>query len=84
MFRKSDWYSVFQGHRKFDLFGERNEKIHRVQRRLVSRIYAMDSLKELESYVDDAIKVFLTRMRERQGQVVNMGLWVQLYAFGMP
>jgi hypothetical protein len=84
MFRKSDWYSVFQGHRKFDLFGERNEKIHGVQRRLVSRIYAMDSLKELESYVDDAIKVFLTRMRERQGQVVNMGLWVQLYAFGMP
>jgi len=74
---------VWQGHRTFDLFGERNEKIHGVQRRLVSRIYSMDSLKELEPYVDDAIDVFLTRMRERQGQVVDMGLWVQLYAFGV-
>ncbi|KAK3678025.1 hypothetical protein LTR78_002120 [Recurvomyces mirabilis] len=25
-FRKSEWYSVWQGHRKFDLFGERNEQ----------------------------------------------------------
>ena len=81
-FRKSDWYSVWQGHRKFDLFGERDEKIHGEQRRLVSRAYAMDSLKDLEEYVDHAVTVFLDNMSERQGQVIDMGNWVQLFAFG--
>lgn len=79
---KSDWYSVWQGHRKFDLFAERNEGIHGSQRRLVSRIYSMDSLKDLEIYVDDAVSHFMAKMREMQGQNVNMGLWVQLFAFG--
>jgi hypothetical protein len=29
--------------------------------------------------VDDLVEVFLTRMKERQGQVVNTGLWVQFF-----
>ena len=81
-FRKSNWYSVWQGHRKFDLFAERNEGIHGSQRRLVSRIYSMESLKDLETYVDDAVSHFMTKMRDMQGQSINMGLWVQLFAFG--
>ena len=81
-FRKSDWYSVWQGHRKFDLFAERNDSIHGTQRRLVSRIYSMESLKELETYVDDAVSHFITKMDERQGQSIDMGLFVQLFAFG--
>lgn len=82
-FRKSDWYSVWQGHRKFDLFAERNERIHGEQRRLVSRAYSMESLRDLEVYVDNAIKLFLRCMEERTGQVVDMGNWVQLFAFGL-
>lgn len=81
-FRKSDWYSVWQGHRKFDLFAERDERIHSAQRRLVSRAYAMDSLKDLEPYVDNAVAVFLGQMNQRQGQVLDMGNFVQLFAFG--
>ena len=81
-FRKSDWYSLWQGHRKFDLFAERNEKIHAEQRRLVSRAYSMEALKDLEPYVDEAVRVFLDNMEQRQGQVIDMGNWVQLFAFG--
>lgn len=44
----------------------------------------MDSLKDLETYVDDAVSHFMTKMRELQGRNVNMGLWVQLFAFGTP
>ncbi|KAF2764917.1 cytochrome P450 family protein [Teratosphaeria nubilosa] len=80
-FLKSDWYSVWQGHRKFDLFAERDEKIHGEQRRLVSRAYSMDSMRDLEPYVDDAIHVFLTRMQEMQNQIIDMDKWVQLFAF---
>jgi len=81
-FRKSDWYSVWQGHRKFDLFAERDERIHGEQRRLVSRAYSMESLRDLEQYVDNAVNVFLGHMSERQGRVIDMGNWVQLFAFG--
>jgi hypothetical protein len=80
-YAKSDWYSVWQGHRKFDLFAERDEKLHGRQRALVSRAYSMTSLYDLEQYVDDTIKVFLEKMAEAKGQV-DLGKWVQLYAFG--
>ncbi|KAK5133694.1 hypothetical protein LTR08_007448 [Meristemomyces frigidus] len=81
-FRKSDWYSVWQGHRKFDLFAERDERIHGEQRRLLSRMYAMESLRGLEPFVDDAVNVFLDNMRQRSHQVIDLGIWVQLFAFG--
>lgn len=42
----------------------------------------MDSLKDLEKYVDAAVDVFMAKMKEMQGQSVNMDLWVQLFAFG--
>jgi cytochrome P450 len=81
-FQKSDWYSVWQGHRKFDLFAERNERLHGEQRRLVSSAYAMEALKDLEPFVDKAINVFMDCMKQREGRVVDMGNWVQLFAFG--
>ena len=81
-FRKSEWYSVWQGHRKFDLFAERNEKLHGEQRRLVSRAYSMDALRDLEPHVNNAVKLFLENMDQRLDQIVDMGNWVQLFAFG--
>jgi cytochrome P450 len=80
-FRKSDWYSIWQGHRKFDLFAERDEGIHAGQRRLVSSVYSMSSLKDLEEYVNEAVNVFMAKMKEMQGQTVDMGKWTQLFAF---
>jgi cytochrome P450 len=79
-FRKSTWYSVWQGHRKFDLFAERDEKIHSQQRRLVSRAYAMDALKDLEPHVDTAINTFLSKMETLKGGPIDMGKWTQVCA----
>jgi hypothetical protein len=50
-------------------------------RRLVSKIYAMESLNDLEKYVDNAIAHFVRIMHE-QNKNVNMGVFVQLFAFG--
>ncbi|KAL9085052.1 MAG: hypothetical protein Q9165_007793 [Trypethelium subeluteriae] len=80
-FRKSEWYSVVQGHRKFDIFAERNEKVHASQRKLVSRPYAMEVLKDLEPYVDTAIEVFMRKMDSLKGQSIDMGNWIALFAF---
>lgn len=82
-FNKSDWYSVWQGHRKFDLFPERDEKLHGRQRALVSRAYSMGSLKDLEPYVDACVDTFKASMNGRLDQIVDMGNFVQLFAFGM-
>ena len=79
---KSEWYSVFQGNRKFDLFAERDEQLHGIQRRLVSHTYAMESLKTLEPGVKDSVSLFLAKMKQLQGQAIDMGVWVQLFAFG--
>jgi cytochrome P450 len=86
-FRKSEWYSVWQGHRKFDLFAERDEAIHRTQRRLVSNAYSMDALKKLEPYVDQTLTVLLSKLSEfainGKDRTIDMALWAQLFAFGM-
>ncbi|GFN18676.1 cytochrome P450 [Aspergillus tubingensis] len=81
-FAKSDWYSVWQGRRKFDLFAERSEIIHGAQRRLVNNIYSMSSLKDFEHGVD-AVVERLMQCLHRQGPdaTVDMGKWVQLFAF---
>lgn len=60
-FRKRDWYMLWQGNRKGDLFSERNESIHRAQRRLVSHIYSLSNMKKLEPYVDSAILFLLKK-----------------------
>jgi hypothetical protein len=64
------------------LFAEPNESIHGQQRRLVSRIYSAESLKDFEPYVADAISHFMVKMEELQGKGVDMGKWLQLFAFG--
>ena len=82
-FRKSDWYSVWQGRRTFDLFAERDEGIHANQRRLVSGIYAMQNLMQHQDQVDKAIEALVRRMRDQgSGVVVDLGVWLQLFAFG--
>ena len=42
----------------------------------------MEALRDLEPYVDNAVKVFMDNMKERKDQVIDMGNWVQLFAFG--
>lgn len=62
----------------------KNPTLHRGDwlRRLVSNIYAMESLNDLEKYVDNAIALFVKIMHERQNKNVNMGVFVQFFAFG--
>jgi cytochrome P450 len=82
-FRKSDWYSVWQGQRKFDLFGGRDEKVHGQHRRLVSSIYSLDQLKKLEPGVNAALSLLIDRLGEvtKNGESVDMSKWAQLFAF---
>lgn len=42
----------------------------------------MSSLKKLESNVDNALRVFLSRMEDFSGTTIDMGRWAQMFAFG--
>jgi hypothetical protein len=86
-FRKAEWYSILQGGRKFDLFGEQDIALHASQRRLVSRIYAMETLKDLEPYVEATVARFIAKIQgmllENSVLDIDIGKWLQLFAFGM-
>ena len=79
-FPKSEFYGVIKGHRKFDLFAEQNEKLHGGQRKMVSRAYAMETLKDLEPYVNDSINDFLSRLEALKERSIDMGKWLRLFA----
>jgi hypothetical protein len=72
-----------QGTRSFDLVGQRNEKIHSEQRKLVARAYSMDSMVLLEPKVDIVISQMIGQLDKLDGETIDLGFWLQLYAFGM-
>ncbi|KAI0432521.1 cytochrome P450 [Xylaria sp. FL1042] len=82
-YTKSASYSVLKGSRPFDLAGERNEKIHSAQRRLVARAYSMESTMQLERQVDELIAPLLKQFDDMafSKQTVDLGYWLQLFAF---
>ncbi|KAG9724878.1 cytochrome P450 family protein, partial [Aureobasidium melanogenum] len=80
-FHKSDWYSVLKGRRTFDPFAEQDPHVHAAQKKLVIRPYAMETLKDLEPYVDSTVYHFITRMRKKMTQQIDLGKWFQLFAF---
>lgn len=86
-FKKAKWYDTLQGGRQFDLFGEQDIAVHTSQRRLVSRVYAMETLKDLEPYVEATVTRLVEILREllagSQKVDVDMGVWLQLFAFGI-
>lgn len=82
-FYKAESYSVLQGSRPFDLVNQRNEKIHSEQRKLVTRAYSMDSIAYLEPQVDTVLKTFVDQLRAIRVQPINLGYWMQLFAFGI-
>ncbi|KAI8944969.1 cytochrome P450 [Xylaria longipes] len=80
---KSASYSVVKGSRPFDLAGERNEKIHSAQRKLVARAYSMESTLRLEPQIDELVTPLLSKLDAVafSKQIIDIGYWLQLFAF---
>lgn len=81
-FLKSDWYSVWRGTRKVDLFAGQDPSTHGKHRKMVARAYTMETLKDLEPYVDKCIGVLVEQFDKRVGESVDMAKWVHLFSFG--
>ncbi|CAM1501277.1 Fc.00g104390.m01.CDS01 [Cosmosporella sp. VM-42] len=54
---------------------------HKSLKRPVAQKFSMTSIRTLEYLVDPCSNIFLDAMTDLQGQVVDLGAWVQWYAF---
>lgn len=61
-----------------------NDKAHGEARRVVNHVYSLSNVLKSEVYIDKCSKLFITRLTEhseRAEPVIDLGLWVQMYAF---
>lgn len=82
IFNKGGFYAPIKGARKWDLFAEGDSIVHRNNRRSVNNVYATSSMIDLEPYVDSAIQHFINILNAKQGGPLDLGLFLQLFAFG--
>ncbi|KAI1142063.1 cytochrome P450 [Hypoxylon sp. FL0543] len=82
-FEKSSWYDAWSNPGTWNIFAERNIQVHAQHRRQYQNAYSMSSLVEYEPFMDECADIFSQRLAEfsQSGLPVNMGHWMQCYAF---
>ncbi|KAJ0416229.1 cytochrome P450 [Aspergillus carlsbadensis] len=82
---KADFYKPFgarfDGARFDNLFSTRDPVEHKHLKVSVSQKFSMTSIRQFEPMADECCAMFLAAMRELQGQKMDLGVWVQWYAF---
>ena len=82
---QSSFYSAFtstqDGSIHENLFATRDLEWHRRMKSTVAQAYSLSSLRQLESLVDECSRMFTDAMKDLAGQPIDLGRWVQWYAF---
>ena len=63
------------------MFSVRDPALHQALRRPVAQKFSMSSMKSMEPFVDECNDIFVQAMREMEGEKIDMGMWLQWYAF---
>jgi hypothetical protein len=63
------------------IFSARIPLEHKRLKSAVANKFSMTSLRDLEPLMDDCSDIFLKAMRELSGSPVDLGAWLQWYAF---
>ncbi|KAF2633131.1 cytochrome P450 [Macroventuria anomochaeta] len=84
-FTKTDFYLPFRATwgRYPDAFTNLDERQHAERRRIVSSLYSLSNILQLEEGIDACIEMLVGRLKERAAtnRAVDMAEWVQWYAF---
>mgnify|MGYP003624094032 CR=1 FL=1 len=72
---------MYEGEMMPSMFSTRDPEEHKHLKKSVSQKFSMTSIRTLEYLVDPCSKIFTDAMMDMQGQVVDLGVWVQWYAF---
>jgi hypothetical protein len=63
------------------MFTVRDPVAHQALRRPVAQKFSMSSIKSLEPFTDECTKIFVDAMKDLEGQQIDLGVWLQWYAF---
>lgn len=63
------------------LFTTRDPAHHKALKRPVAGKFSMTSIRSLEPLVDECSEIFVQSMKDLEGQKVDLGAWLQWYAF---
>ncbi|KAB5559620.1 cytochrome P450 oxidoreductase [Coniochaeta sp. 2T2.1] len=86
-FTKSAFYPIqsisWEKKPQTNLFSTRDPVYHREQKKKVAGAYSLTSLLESEPAVDSCTELFISRLDEyaTSGKPVDLGMWLQYYAF---
>ncbi|KAJ5762320.1 cytochrome P450 [Penicillium nucicola] len=83
--KTSPFYDTFspsyEGETMPSMFSVRDPVQHQALRRPVAQKFSMSSIKALEPFADECTKIFIDAMHDLEGQCVDIGVWLQWYAF---
>jgi hypothetical protein len=71
----------YQGKTIPSVFTERDPEVHRNLKRPVAQLFSMTNMRNYEPYADQCTGIFMDAMRNLEGQRIDLGVWVQWYAF---
>ncbi|KAJ9606533.1 Cytochrome p-450 [Cladophialophora chaetospira] len=84
-FLKTNFYNTmspfYQGTVMPSVFTERDPDVHRNLKRPVAQLFSMTNMRNYEPYADQCTSIFIDAMRDLEGQPIDLGAWVQWYAF---
>ncbi|PVH73614.1 cytochrome P450 [Cadophora sp. DSE1049] len=84
-FLKSPFYDTmtpeYQNALMPSLFTTRDPTHHKTLKRSVASKFSMSSIRTLEPLVDECSSIFIRSMQDLEGQKVDLGAWLQWYAF---
>ena len=82
---QSDFYTAFTsydgGNLIHNIFATTDLVWHKRLKSAVAPTYTLSNLRKLETLVDECTEVFLKDMEELENKPLDLGMWVQWYAF---
>lgn len=63
------------------LFTTRDPAHHKALKRPVAGKFSMTSIRTMEPLVDECSEIFVESMKDLEGQSLDLGAWLQFYAF---
>ncbi|KAK5046898.1 hypothetical protein LTR84_007252 [Exophiala bonariae] len=84
-YKKTHFYNVFIPYYKDrpmqSLFATSDTEYHKALKRPVAQLFSMTNMKHYEIYINECTKIFMDIMQELQDQPIDLGMWLQFYAF---
>ena len=72
---------TYKGEKQESLFSTRDPAYHKALKVPVAQLFSMTNMKNFEPYADECTRIFISAMQDLEGQHVDLGEWLQWYAF---